>query len=717
MAIPLADKRVEVKASGPHKKMSYRIATNSKSFYALSTGIYSHPIAAVVRELGTNAYDAHVYVGKADMPFDVHLPSNYEPTFWVRDYGPGIDEEDMEDVYTVYFESGAGKLESNDVVGCHGLGSKSPFSISETFTIISFQKGTKKIYSACKDDEGEPHLILLETDVTDEPDGLLVELAVDRHDNYDFTEAAKNVYRYFDVKPNFVGPKKPTIEEFDYVLTGDGWGIYKLSNTYGAESHTKVLMGNIAYPIDKEQVDKKYYSLLRVGIGIRCEIGSLAVTLAREKLEYNKATVRNLERRLDEVLEDIGAKAEEEVDKCESFWAACCLMRTWKGSMGRNHSIFRDCVNVNSLSWKGEDLSGGKINLSSLSSKGIKVVRIAARNSRRYDSSRGGYSTVCDVDETLEIHPSDKVVIYLSDMAIGCAGRIKSSLKLHSVAYLVSVNPGFDEKKALKAFKKIVHCVDSDLIRTSSLPKPPKNSKYNRGASITKVFKFTGNLTDVKADAWEEVDVDMDNGGIYVAMKRADVEGMNGVGTLDPDIFQHILSVCRLANIDLSDLVAVRKPARPAFKRHKKWTEFWGLVSVKLQEHFDTVNITQCLRDHEEWTRYEQDDEIKHWVSKTKTTKNSVAGRILAKMNASLANKKHVASRPHHIRTTCSYINYKIATVKPTIDLDKATDAMIKKYPMTKYVIGDKWENGAISSTECVRRTEDYIQLIEGGQK
>jgi hypothetical protein len=96
------------------------------------TDLYSDPIAAVIREYSTNGYDAHVEAG-ITRPIEVNLPSVYAQTFTVRDYGLGLD---LDDLYRIYSRYGAStKRESNDVVGMLGLGCKSGLTFTNQFSM------------------------------------------------------------------------------------------------------------------------------------------------------------------------------------------------------------------------------------------------------------------------------------------------------------------------------------------------------------------------------------------------------------------------------------------------------------------------------------------------------------------------------------------------------------------------------------------------------
>ena len=148
----------------------FRIRNSAKAFGILPSGLYANKIRAIIRELGCNAVDSHVAAGVPDTPFDVHLPTNLAPHFAIRDYGTGLSHDQVLNIYTTYFEST--KTHSNDFIGALGLGSKSPFSYTDNFTVTAIQDGKKGIYSAYINDQGVPSVALMHTEDTDEPNGV-----------------------------------------------------------------------------------------------------------------------------------------------------------------------------------------------------------------------------------------------------------------------------------------------------------------------------------------------------------------------------------------------------------------------------------------------------------------------------------------------------------------------------------------------------------------
>ena len=135
-------------------------------FSILRNSLYSDKAGAIIREYSTNAYDAHVQAGIKDTPISINCPSRFSPLLTIRDYGFGLSEEQIFNVYASYGEST--KRHTNDQVGMMGLGSKSAFSYTDSFTIISHNAGVKKSYLAFIDDSGIGKIMKVGEESTDE---------------------------------------------------------------------------------------------------------------------------------------------------------------------------------------------------------------------------------------------------------------------------------------------------------------------------------------------------------------------------------------------------------------------------------------------------------------------------------------------------------------------------------------------------------------------
>jgi hypothetical protein len=311
-----------IEKSGQFEESKFSIEASAKAFFILSDGLYSNKILAVIRELSTNAYDSHVEAGKASTPFDVHIPTHLQPVFFIRDYGTGMTHEDCMQLYTTYFRST--RNNSNEAVGCLGLGSKAPFAYADSFTVEAYLDGTRRIYTAYKNEDGSPVFSLLEETVTSEPNGIKVSINVSSNDVNRFHNEAVRVYEYFNVKPNFIG-QKLSFRNIDKVLSGKNW--YFDDNA----SDNLIIMGQIAYPVDTYQLvanlDKSFerhrkFIEYSEGLRIFVKIGDVDITPSRESLSYSRETKNNILTVVDSITNEIKDKIEEQIANQPSLFKA-----------------------------------------------------------------------------------------------------------------------------------------------------------------------------------------------------------------------------------------------------------------------------------------------------------------------------------------------------------------------------------------------------------
>ena len=170
--------------------MKFRIAQDATAFDILSSKLYTRPIEAIVRELVSNAVDAHTSLAKSCTDIELHLPTEAEPFFRIRDFGPGISQEGIEEVYTVYFNSN--RRHSTSFIGGKGLGAKTPFAFTSSFTVTSIHQNIKSVYSIRKDSEGIPEATLESQTENYEGSGLSIEFPVKTYgDREEFLKAAR----------------------------------------------------------------------------------------------------------------------------------------------------------------------------------------------------------------------------------------------------------------------------------------------------------------------------------------------------------------------------------------------------------------------------------------------------------------------------------------------------------------------------------------------
>jgi hypothetical protein len=288
-----------VEMNGVASTSQFTIRASAKAFSILSDGLYSNKIRAIVRELSTNALDSHIAAGRADQPFTVNIPNILAPWFSVRDYGVGLSHEEVKEIYTSYFTST--KSDSDDFVGALGLGSKSPFSYTDNFSVTAIKDGRKGLYSAYIDDTGVPSIALMSETETDEPNGVEVRLGVnDRDDFYKFAREAAYVYKHFAVRPEITG-ESVEFKDTEYFRKDILPGIHIRKNSY--HSRNVIVMGSIEYPIQLPHGALRGFGSDRVSenqlqhisnsgdFEIHVPIGAVEMSASREELSYTSKTI------------------------------------------------------------------------------------------------------------------------------------------------------------------------------------------------------------------------------------------------------------------------------------------------------------------------------------------------------------------------------------------------------------------------------------------
>lgn len=301
----------------------FRIRNSAKAFSILSSGLYANKIRAIIRELSCNAVDSHTAAGKLKTPFDVHLPNTLEPWFSIRDYGTGLTHEQVTNLYTTYFEST--KTDSNAFIGALGLGSKSPFSYTDNFTVTAVKDGTRGIYTAFINEVGVPSIALMTQGETTEPNGVEVKFSVNSQSDYQkFVTEAKQVYKYFKLRPVVSGCDKFEFEDVKYNTKNLATGIHRVEHNTNYGHRSVAVMGNIEYPIQVPESEAKALGdlalMLNCGLVIEFGIGELDFQASREGLSYVGVTLQSIKSKLTQLRDGLLVKVTTEADKLDNLW-------------------------------------------------------------------------------------------------------------------------------------------------------------------------------------------------------------------------------------------------------------------------------------------------------------------------------------------------------------------------------------------------------------
>ena len=282
---------------GVQHTQSFQMQMNAKMFSILTDKLYQNKEGAVIRELSANARDAHVAAGKANLPFDITLPSWVSNIFTIRDYGTGIDPDEFYDIYT---NLGHSTKDHEDLsIGAYGLGSKTPFAITDQYTIRNFWNGTVYVYTAFKD-EGMPTVSLIGSELTDECNGLEITVDITKNGSVgSFRRECAKQLAYFDVKPNVSG--YDDFEWDDIPELHMGYDI-KSGHYY---SDITIVMGGIPYTSSTSNFpDDVRESLKRLQLTLVAKLGEVDIPPSRESLEFTPKSIKFVTDKLNEIKDD-----------------------------------------------------------------------------------------------------------------------------------------------------------------------------------------------------------------------------------------------------------------------------------------------------------------------------------------------------------------------------------------------------------------------------
>lgn len=441
------------------------IHLNAHSFKILSR-LYSDPILAILRELGTNAAESHARADCLDTQFVVKLPNKLDPNFSVRDFGVGMDVDTVHNVYANYMASD--KRDTNTEGGYFGLGSKTPFCYTDSFNVICYQGGTCRRYVMALNEDGCPELNEFPATDTEEPDGVEISFTVKEKDFDRFYRKAEEAYRFFRFRPRITGTQDIQIKELDYLVQDPNKKFNGIISGY--ESY--VIMGDIGYPLDNDHFSGKIQQLIRSGAVVEVGMGGLDLVPSREGLEYTDHTKTTIIQRCEELLEVLNDLVEQQFEACTSFWQASLLYQKLNTKFGSLSQF------IKSLSEKtfSEQVLCERLTLS------FHVKKLQVKYSYHH-----GYTVKRPV-ETRVITIKDETQLYLADIS-GAYSRISNKIRNNDVDreanyYIIEEEdlPAFLEKSGLK---------EEDIIKVSSLPKPKRfrDSTGNNGPRRPRTYQ------------------------------------------------------------------------------------------------------------------------------------------------------------------------------------------------------------------------------------
>lgn len=296
--------------------------------YYLRDKIYSDKILAVVREYVCNALDEHKkYSVNKPVDFGVRKEDGAN-IFFVRDYAKGLSEDNIRNVFGMYFRST--KSGGNDQIGGFGIGSKAAHSYTDTFYVKSHHNGKCTLY-ACALGGGNSGVpvghILKVSETSSSETGLEVSLEIKNREDYqtfidrsfDFVHHCSQKIELHILDAKAIVPATPI---YSAERNGFKFRFYKIQPTahplgrtmifVPAGTQVRVSMGDVVY---RNDVFNNLFSIARVQgqlieetqMIVDIPIGRMTLPISRENFEETPSNNRvweELQKAVSELMEE-----------------------------------------------------------------------------------------------------------------------------------------------------------------------------------------------------------------------------------------------------------------------------------------------------------------------------------------------------------------------------------------------------------------------------
>lgn len=727
----------------------------------LQDTLYTDKVLAPVREYSTNAMDAHIEAGKPNLPIVVKLPNRFNPVFAVRDFGMGMDNNRIWQVFCNYGSST--KRNTNDQVGMLGIGSKSAFAYPEckAFTIVSIRNGVKKSFVCHKGGCAEGELVQLSEEVTNDKDGLEIQIPVSVNDIQSFIDRSVKFFAHWEVMPTFEGAQI-NIVKHKRLFEGDDW--YMVENDGGhnySRDKFKIVMGNIAYSVSDISTMKAkehgisdedgyvYQKLMDSGLVIKTPIGSVDIAANREGLQMTDKTIKTIWSLLKKVRLEIGKELQKKFDILPTMWEKRVL-RSKFSHYGSQFISFDSFLPSHIANIKTEfpvrDVNS--------STDGFEV--------KTFDRSRRGHRRVRkNPYNTYSIHADENTCVI-----INYVGDNTDTKVVNRIVGLIERNDNVF-KKSFKTVHvlnvsdvskfnlwKVKHEFDFPLeVKLSSLPiyklsdiYPSARTPAIRSANLDKNSKkFL--LLDWKYEGYHGSSFFKEgfvakksvNRIPYIVIDRYEIfDGCGNLNTKNTVSFLKTLE--KDFQIKLPDvLVAVKKSTAIKLKDNKNYISLWEHLALQLKDNQKFINQLVSIHIRSEivsdglsnYMKFKVcDDAVPNWIFSVFNGKFDVFNKtklfhkILVDhqsvMNVLKLNKTVIEGTDFRIitliRKSIETMDNKVTVLSEGIsgNFIKLLKSFYKTYPMLQFT--EKSYYGVIPQA-TINRVKDYINLVDSSVK
>lgn len=606
--------------------------------------LYSDPINAICREICANARDAHRETKVADKPIQIHLPNRLDRNWKVRDFGPGITPDRIENVFLRYGEST--KRDDNIQQGSFGIGAKSPFSKTNQFSIVTVTNETgvniKRAYIAHIDESEQGSLRLVYESETEEPCGTEISVPVEERDVQSFITATLAATQYWDDIPGSARPILTGIDplpvwevEGSNVLEGDDWKLHSSSGDSiysNSSNNAKIILDGMSYPINTSHIrniPNKDRELLSKKLRLYFNVGELTPSANREQLQYDDKTQKQILDKLIKARNEIATRLQQEIEDNESYWDAILYYFSFCKTLA--------CAlpdDFNPL-WQGHSVKNFVFNVPL--GIGIRVDNFAMKQTGR------SYNEYLSKKEDSRVAVTNENIIYFNDLTAERVSRerIKTILADKTIKQVQvitfadgNVNDGIERWRNANGFDITLLC--NDYLSIVHIPKEVRDRKKLERAKRREDFDgfmftplYRGNR---KCDNYWAPHILIKNGGsgTYVILYG------NNKASPSSDSHTYTIENLSLAQRILGDddpIIGIRESEKKFLGKN------WRPLHVVLQEKVDEIkrleDIDKLRADVKSASEFRMEDKMVKLATESlnKFHKDSPMSKYITELN------------------------------------------------------------------------------------
>lgn len=410
-------------------------------FDILRSKVYRNPIGSICREIACNSRDAQREVGDFTTPIEIEIVDKRENFFFkdglniiFRDFGIGLSPQRVNDIYSKY--GGSTKRGTNDLTGGFGLGAKTPFSYTDSFTVRTIVDSVEYVYTIYIDDSKKGKIALLyqqEVEATNNLTEIVIPLS-SNNDRYKFEEEVIRNTFFWSIRPNLIGFAR----KYDDTLINE---IYKLDKKANKKyivtkrnnlilSDINVVIDGIYYSIDTNILKRDFKGYFSLTIFI--DNGELSISANRENLQYDEPTIEKLNNYIDNILEDFEASIQTEIDKIPTIFEAKSYH-----NKNRYNQIYDAC---SGFKYKGLDLEGF------YSIGNIEIIK--------YQYSQGKFERKKE-DYLYNISVKPENIFYHSELTFRTDPQINETLKSEGTFVVLTPSKNIKEDDLIETLNRL----------------------------------------------------------------------------------------------------------------------------------------------------------------------------------------------------------------------------------------------------------------------